>query len=81
MNKRYISPEVAVYDITAVTLLSTSTRNITIIDSDSGGDDGSGGYNPESFLSRQTTQTKHSEMTLGENGKEISHTSNTVWEI
>ena len=29
----------------------------------------------------KTTQTKHSEMTLGENGKEISHTSNTVWEI
>ena len=53
MNKRYISPEVAVYDITAVTLLSTSTRNIKIIDSDSGGDDGHGGYNPENSLSRQ----------------------------
>ena len=29
----------------------------------------------------KTTLTKHSEMTLGENGKEVSHTSNTVWEI
>ena len=53
MNKRYISPEVAVHDISAVTLLCTSTRDIKVTDSNSGGDDGHGGYNPENSLSRQ----------------------------
>lgn len=52
MKKHYISPAIESITIESNTIIAQS-ESININDSNSGGDDGKGGYDPGSSLSRE----------------------------
>lgn len=52
MNKVYNRPEITVIEVEITNMVAQSIAN-NIYDSDTGGDDGEGGYDPSSSLSRE----------------------------
>lgn len=50
MKKQYITPAIETVNIELGCMIASSVR---IYDSNSGGDDGKGGYNPENSLSNE----------------------------